>query len=89
MKCPNCGMLESLNKFPYARDGEDFECGSYVKPDGSFRQSKGCKEIARLRDMLLEALPYVQDAVSDLTYKHSARAKIAGLAKRIENEVRV
>lgn len=46
------------------------------------------KQIAHLREMLLEALPYVQDAVSDLAYKHSVCGKIAGLAKRIENEVR-
>lgn len=46
------------------------------------------QKIAHLRELLLEALPVVQDAVSDLTYKHEARCKIAGLAKRIENEVR-
>ena len=46
------------------------------------------KTIARLRELLLEALPIVQDAATDLTYKHEGRCKIAGLAKRIENEVR-
>ena len=46
------------------------------------------KTIAHLRELLLEALPIVQDAATDLTYKHEGRCKIAGLAKRIENEVR-
>ena len=46
------------------------------------------KTIAHLRELLLEALPIVQDAATDLTYRHEGRCKIAGLAKRIENEVR-
>ena len=80
MSCPNCGM-------PSDGTQNGFDCGSFVQQNGKPVLSPACKHIAHLREMLLEALPVVQDAVSDLTYKHEGRAKIAGLAKRIENEV--
>ena len=80
MNCPNCNE-------PFCESHQTYECGSFVANNGEFAKTQMCKKIAYLREMLLEALPVVQDAVSDLTYKHEGQAKIAGLAKRIENEV--
>ena len=80
MSCPNCGSKNY--------DVLGFECGSRVGPSEVLYKSECCKRIAHLRDLLLEALPVVQDGASDLTYSHDGRCKIAGLAKRIENEVR-
>ena len=81
MSCPKC-------KEPFCDSHQTFECGSFVANNGKFAQTSACKKLARLRELLLEALPIVQDAATDLTYKHEGRCKIAGLAKRIENEVR-
>lgn len=80
MSCPNCGMPE--NELP-----NGFECGSLHLQSGRLIKGECCKKIAHLREMLLEALPYVQDCAVDPSYKKSAHPKIAGLAKRIENEV--
>ena len=80
MSCPNCGM-------PSDGTQNGFDCGSFVQQNGKPVLSPSCKKISHLREMRLEALPVVQDAATDLTYKHEGRAKIAGLAKRIENEV--
>ena len=81
MICPNCGM-------PSDGTENGFDCGSFEQMNGKMVTSEACKRVAKLRDMLLEALPCVQDAATDLTYKDSGRAKIAGLAKRIENVVK-
>ena len=81
MNCPNCGM-------PSDGTQNGFECGSFEKMNGTLVKGDCCKKIAHLREMLLEALPYVQDCAVDPSYKERVRAtKIAGLAKRIENEV--
>jgi len=82
MSCPNCGMPESEPNLNL------FECGSFEKMNGTLVKGECCKKIAHLREMLLEALPYVQDCEVDPCYKETAKAKIKGLAKRIENEVR-
>lgn len=45
------------------------------------------KELARKDELLLEALPFVEDSVDSPTYRDSVRPAIRGLAKRIKAEV--
>lgn len=80
MNCPNCGMPESEHLIT-------FDCGSYLGKNGKLLETSACAKIAHLRDLLLEALPYVQDCAVDPSYKERARPEIKGLAKRVENEV--
>lgn len=81
MNCSNCGM-------PSDGTQNGFDCGSFVQQNGKPVLSPACKKIAHLREMLLEALPYVQDCAVDPSYKERVKPEIKGLAKRIENEVR-
>ena len=81
MSCPNCGM-------PSDGTQNGFDCGSFEQMNVRIVVSDACKKIVKLREMLLECLPYVQDCAVDPCYKERAKPEIRGLAKRIENEVR-
>ena len=42
-------------------------------------------ELNKLKDMLMECLPFVTDAIDDPAFKPSGKASIRGLEKRIRN----
>lgn len=45
------------------------------------------KELARKDELLLEALPFVEDSADSPVYRDGVRPAIRGLAKRIKAEV--
>lgn len=45
------------------------------------------KEIINMHYLLVEALPYVEDASEDIIYKESGRSKIKNLASRMRKSI--
>ena len=55
------------------------------RKDGNDMSNKKESELNKLKDMLMECLPFVTDAIDDPAFKPSGKASIRGLEKRIRN----